>query len=515
MRRFSAAVLFLLAAGCGRTIEQEPNDHFTQATPINGKTRIEGTLRTADDVDMFRLDAAEPERTLSLHLGGIRGVDFVLSVLDADRHEIKRFDETALGGDERAFDIGLAKGVYYLRIANKNPDGGNTEQRYALELEYAGGRDTEREPNDSALQANDIVPGGVLRGHFYPSRNLLAAENDFLEEDWFRINVHKDGTYLLNVDVSEVPGVDSVLELYGPNSYKIKEVDAGGAGEPEVLSGFGIRGPVHYFLRLRSKAKNAANGAIPYQILTELIPYQGEREFESNDHRLEATPLRQDAIAGLISPAGDQDWYKIAIEGDARTLLSAQLSGAAGLDLTLTVTDEIGNPLRVIDDRGKEQPESLTGLGVARGSYYLVVAEKTGRAADARRGYTLKAASIPYPEGLEYEINDSSAAAQSIEMDRSIDGYIAPKGDQDYYTFNVYQTAEIAIDATGVLNVGLLLELYGQEGALIAQSTGGRSGEPVQLIRTLEAGTYTALLRGASPEHNNIRDKYTFRVRAR
>ncbi len=514
MRKALAWTLCLFAAGCGRGLEQEPNDHFTQATPIGDKKIIEGTLRTADDIDVFRLDSSRSDQTLSLHIGGIRNIDFVLSVQNAERRELKRFDETGLGGDERAFDIGLQKAVYYIVVSNKHKEGGNPKQRYTLKLEYAPAHGRESEPNDRALQAGSITPGGVVTGHYYPSRNLLAEENEFLEEDWFRISVHQDGMYLLNVDVSEVPKVDAVLEIYGPNAYKIKEIDAGGVGEAEVLRGFGIRGPVHYYLRLRSKSKHAANAFIPYQILTELIPYRGTREFEANDQRLEATPFARDSIQGTIAPAGDVDWYKISIESDKRSLLSAQVSGVAGLDLTLQVCDEIGRPLRTIDNRGKEHPETLTGIGVSGGDYYLVVAEKSGKRSDARSGYTLTHGVVDYPEGLEFELNDSSGSAQVIEVGRSIDGYIAPKGDQDYYSFNVYQESEIVLEATGVLNVELELELFDQDGESVGAQTGERPGEPVRLVRTIEIGTYTARLKAASPEHNNIRDKYTFRIRA-
>ncbi len=515
MRRCFIWVGLCLAAGCGRGLEQEPNDHFTQATAVGATTRMEGTLRTADDVDIYKIESAQGGKTLSLHLGGIREVDFVISILDSDRRELKRFDETALGGDERVFDIALKKGDTYIVISNKNPEARNKDQKYALELRFSSAEGREREPNDRALEATPLPLGGIMRGHYFPSRNLLAEENGFLEEDWYRIDVHQDGKYLLNVDVSEVPSVDSVLEVYGPNSYKIKEIDAGGPGEPEVLRGFGLRGPVHYYLRLRSKSKHSANSEIPYQILTELIPYRGVREFESNDQRLEATEFSREEILGTIAPKGDVDWYEIIVDDEEMKIFSARLGGVEGLDLTLKVTDDLGRTLLEIDDAGKEKPEVLTGLGLIRGKYYLVVGEKTGKRSDARRDYRLSRTLEDFTSGLEFELNDSSGTAQSLEVGGSVDGYIAPKGDRDWYVINVYQAAGFLLEATGVLNVRLRLELFDQEGISVAMADGLRPGEAVTIDHALLPGPYSVRLWAEGAAQNNVRDTYTFRIRAR
>ncbi len=517
IRRTAARVLpvlgVLLVLGCGRAKEQEPNDHFTQATPITGRTRIEGTMKSAGDIDVFKLESVRSEN-LNIHVGGIRGADFVLSVQDRDRRELKRVDETSVGGDERLLDIGIDPGVYYIVLSDKGESGADPKQSYVMTLELSAPQGREREPNDRALQANVLVPGGMVRGHFFPSRNLLAEEEGFAEEDWFRINVNQDGRYLLNIDVSEVPGIDIVLEVYSPNSYKVGEADAGGPGDPEILRGFGIRGPVHYYLRVRSKAAHAWNSQIPYQILTELVPYRGANEFEPNNQRLEATAFEGDAIDGTLAPAGDEDWYKIEVSGEERQLLTAELSGVAGMDTAMRLADDIGRTIVRVDNLGKEQPEVLTGLGVTRGVYYLVVSEKSGKRSDPRSGYRLAKRISSYQEGLEFEINDSSAAAQALKVGESVDGYLAPKGDVDWYEFNVYSKATIVVEMTGVLNVRLGLVLFDQDYRPLETLEGERPGDALTIIQTLEPGTYALRLKASDPQHNNIRDKYTLRIRS-
>jgi len=515
MKRGGSIFLAVLLGACSKGLEQEPNDHFTQATPVGTKTRLEGTIRTPEDIDVYKIEVTRAFQSLSIKLEGVKTVDFVLSVLDAERRELKKFDETSVGGDEKAFDIGLEIGAYYVVVSNKNPEADNAAARYALELTYEPGAGREREPNDRALEATRLVPGEIMRGRYYPSQNLLAEENNFQEEDWYRMDVHRDGVYLLNIDVSEVPKIDAVLEIYGPNAYKIKEVDAEGPGRPEILKGFGLRGPVHYFIRIRSKGARAFNSDIRYEILTELLPYRGVQEFEPNDQRLEATPITGESISGTIAPRGDSDWFKIQVDGESPKLLSALLSGVEGLDLVLDITDDIGTPLLSVNDRLAEQPEVLTGLGLTAGTYFLVVSEKTGAASDARRAYTLSRTLVDFPKGYEYELNNSSGSAQSVEIDTPIDGYLAPSGDVDWYVFNVYQEADIRLEVTGLLNVAFQLELFGQEGEVLGDAPNAPPGSPVSFSHRLPPGTYWARLSAAGDSENNVRDKYTFRVLAR
>lgn len=511
---FASLTLLLLLAACGPSKEAEPNDSYQQATMLKPGGTAKGTIGNPKDQDWYRLDSMA-DGVVSAKLGGIKDVDFVLSFFDKDRRELKRGDETTVGGDEQLLDLGLSVGAYYLVVSNKNEKANNLAQEYELITKLDGSAGREREANDTALTAQTVEAGGLAKGHYWPAKQLLSEEPEAAEEDWYSIEVAKTGLFLLNIDVSEVPKVDAILEVYDTNGYKLKELDAGGIGEGESLRNFGVRGPGKFQLRLRSKYKTAGNPDVSYDLLTELLPYQGATEFEPNDQRTDATPLELDSISGTIAPAGDQDWYKVTVASESKSLLRAELSGLSGMDLTLSLRDGLGNEISFVDNMGKEQPEIMTGWGLTGGDYHLVVSEKSGKKVDSRQSYALARKLIPFQPGLEWEPNNSSTTVQSLKIGESIDGYFAPKGDEDWYEFNLYQKGVVVLELTGVINAAPSLTLFDQEFTELAAAAAPKSGDPVALERELDRGTYVVRLKPADAAQNNVRDKYSFRVRAK
>jgi hypothetical protein len=500
-----------LLAACGPAGEKEPNDDFSNATPAKAG-RIEASLSAAGDADFYRLDNDSEPAALSAHISGIRDADFVLSVYDKDRRELKRVDETSVGGDEDLADIGLKLGASYVKIANKNAKFANPQQKYLLELRIQRGPGRELEPNDTAQTASKLDLPGVTRGHYFPSRNLLSDDTDYLEADWYKLEVPQEGLFLLNIDAGEVEKVDPLLEIYDANGYKLKEASGEGAGRGVSVKNFGVRGPAAYTMRLTARNR-AANADKPYEILTELIPYQGKNEFEPNDQRVDATPFSGDSIAGTAAPEGDSDWYKVTVNDDQKMLLRASVTGVDGLDLAFTFADALGNPIVVSDNMGKGQPETLTGFGVVKGDYFLIVAEKTGRKANKDQSYTLTKTLVPWQPGLEYEVNDSTAAAQQLKVGEAVDGYFGWKGDADYYEFNVYNKGVVIFELAGVLNVLPTVTLFDQEGTELQSWSAAKPGESLMFERDLEPGTYALKLKAAKDEQNNVRDKYSVRLK--
>jgi hypothetical protein len=498
-------------AACGPARESGSNFTYQQASVLKPGGVGVGTMKDSKDPHWWRLDV-KSEGVLSARVGGIRDVDFVLSAYDADRRELMRVHEATVGGDEQFIGLGVSPGTYYIVLADSKTDSNNPTEEYRLETKFEPSRGRERRPNASALTAQPIEADGTVRGWYWPTRNLLSDDPNADDEHWFSVDVQKTGLFLLNVDVGEVPKVDPVLEVYDTNGYKLQTADSGGIGEGESLRDFGVRGPGKYLLRLRSKYKGAGNPDVPFDLMTELLPYQGRTAFKPNYQRSDATPFELDSISDTIGPAGAADWFKVTISTDAKYLLRAEVSGVPGMELVLSLKDSYGNDLVTVDNAGKEQPQVMTGWGATKGDYYLVVSEKTGKKVDARDAFTLTKKLIPWQAGLEWEPNDSTGTVQALKPGDSVDGYFAPKGDQDWYEFNLFQKATVELDLTGVINVTPSLTLYDQEYKELATASAAKPGDPVQLTRELDRGTYDVRLKPADPAQNNVRDKYSFRV---
>ncbi len=96
-----------------------------------------------------------------------------------------------------------------------------------------------------------------------------------------------------------------------------------------------------------------------------------------------------------------------------------------------------------------------------------------------------------------------------------MDGYLAPKSDVDWYQFNVYQKGTVLFELAGVPNVQFVATLHDQDYKELQTWTGAKIGESLSVEKQLEAGTYFLRLKGNDASQNNVRDKYSLRLKAR
>ena len=78
----------------------------------------------------------------------------------------------------------------------------------------------------------------------------------------------------------------------------------------------------------------------------------------------------------------------------------------------------------------------------------------------------------------------------------------------------VHTLSKGVVVLTGVINVAAALTLYDQEYNELAAAA-SKTGEPVAIERELDRGTYAARLKPSDPAQNNVRDKYSLRVRVK
>src|SRR3954464_4087745 len=342
-------------AAAAQVAEQEPND-FQRAQQIPSNAVVTGSLSAPRDDDWYRVAGAR----LALRIELREARDASLEVYDRDRNRLLRLHG---GGD----DPGLIPAVAcveacFVRVFGAGP------QQYELSVEGsepAVGQ--ELEPNDRAVDGNELRPGQAMRGTY------LTTD----DEDWYRLALAPKAGEVLRVEVTAVAGVRPELEvrsladgallatLRGADALYVRDLslhlgeaaaipdagvanadagdvdagpaaaqDAGAAPQtaavPVADAGVPAGG---YFLVLKGRSRHGAPKS-PDTLTAFVEQGPPDLEVEPNDDPQHATPIHETAV-GYLAPVGDQDWFRV--HADAPSVLHAELSGADRADLELAV----------------------------------------------------------------------------------------------------------------------------------------------------------------------------------
>lgn len=373
--------------------EREPNDEAGQASLIALGAGARGSLDGETDVDLYKVVVSAPGM-LTARLGGIEGVDLMLDLLDAEGAELARSDRGPAQTVEGIAGFPVAAGDYYLAVREfvgkrarrrreKTGEAGRTGPSPAYELTAAVAaeppRDHEREPNDSAEGAVELLIGDEALGHIGWARDIdiwkLSVEG-FTEQ------------YSLDVDVDGVPGVTLTLEILdnggAPVLRRQGEKDGGLAVRnlvPVTASSGAESDGHHYYAKLTAKRSNPVD-TYRLRMATRLIDL--DEELEPNDQADSATPLRgelgeepggqprgqQDVQAsegkrrGFLT-IGDQDFYRIEA-GAAPVLLTVEVTPGDELDPSVTIAAESGT-LAMADAGKRGEREYVAAVRIPAG----------------------------------------------------------------------------------------------------------------------------------------------------
>jgi hypothetical protein len=162
----------------------------------------------------------------------------------------------------------------------------------------------------------------------------------------------------------------------------------------------------------------------------------------------EAEPNNEPAAAGTLAVPGgvkgtldgpsDVDVY--AVKVPAQGVLSARLSGIAGVDLVLELQDATGELLAHSDRAPANEIEGIPNFAVDPGDYYLVVSEyvhkrrKGGPRTGPSPVYALTVAVDDEPaEHFEREPNETPEGAGELVVDTEERGYLGWRDDVDVW----------------------------------------------------------------------------------
>jgi hypothetical protein len=331
------------------------------------------------------------------------------------------------------------------------------QNQTAQPLASTSGSSKEQEPNNSLGTANTIAATGEIQGTIQPER----------DEDWYVFEVGRPGRLVLRV--SQVPA-KLALQLH------VRNAEGGGISEvfKPAKPGAQTEGQVSiptkgkYYVQV-TDANNAASSE-PYTLE---LRFQTADAYEPNNSVGTATPIKLSAeapaaeVLASILPRGDVDWYQFEVprRGALRVSLT-QVPKELALQFQLHNAengDLIGwiNPLA----RGSDNL-AVVDLPTA-GRYYLVIKDVEDKAASPEN-YKLQ---LTYLPGDPAEPNDSFGTATPLSVSKEVQGTILPKGDQDWYVFQVTQTGTYEISVTNVpAELAIQVRILNAENGAIAET---------------------------------------------
>lgn len=201
----------------------------------------------------------------------------------------------------------------------------------------------------------------------------------------------------------------------------------------------------------------------PYHLVVEVLPDPDPNE--PNNTPDAATPVSAGStITGLIATTGDQDWYALSIEEDAR-IVDVRARAPEGINVDLVV--ELVGPDRftvlgsraLAVDGGERRARLRTGVAGTSGDvFYLRVFDQSGTKAqidEALGTYelTIDVLADPDPQEAGGRNDTIETATLASTLPATFTGSIASFGDQDF--FRVNPPGSTSVDNPRVLIVKL------------------------------------------------------------
>ncbi len=423
------------------------NDTATRARITAGRT-VNGQIEYEGDVDVYRLSARSGTRySITLTGAGASALgDPLLRVLDADGNELAVNDDDGESlNSALEFTPDSSGDVFVEARAFADAYAGG----YALAIASA------RAPTDR-LSADRNTRGRLNVGG--EVRDVIDPVTD---KDWYRIRLEAGQSYRFTLNSSgDNPLADPYLALMNAAGEEVAMDDDGGEGFNSYLE-FTAPTTGNYFLAAQSFAGGSAGG---YTLAARAGDVPSDA---STDASLSA---EGDYREGILSPAGDRDWFAITLaEGQGVRIGVNTLEGAEGLaDPYLIIYGPDGAEV-LRDDDGGDGLNAWSEFQAATGGVHHLEVRGFTDDSVGRYAVTLTAGEIGgSPDMAEYLVASMEGRVATI----------GTPGDVDWFVIEMIEGRPYRINLDGVEG-GLadpLLVLYDQTGQEIARDDDGGLG---------------------------------------
>ena len=393
--------------------ELEPND-FQRPQQIPARAVVAGSIAAARDEDWYRVSAAQARLSLRVELAP--AADATLELFDRDRNRLLRVKASpaepalvrAVACAEACFvKVSGAPGDYKLTV---------------LGGPIAAGE--ELEPNDRAVDANELAAGKPMSGTF-------GAPED---EDFFRLVLPAASAgQFLRVELTGVEGVRPELEVRAlDDGALLATFRAPAAGDGIFVRDLSLQ------LGVKPVEPSAADGGAP----------------------------------ALEASAGDVDG------GPAASSAPGAAAPGPSAPAPATAAPSTAPAPSTPAAPGPSAPVTFTP---AQGYLFVLKPAWAGkkRPANPRVPYTLTATLEQGPEDLEQEPNDDPPHATALGPSGAASGYLAPAGDADFFRVRLSQPMVLSAQVSALDRADVELSVWA------APKAGDR---PVMIARANEGG---------------------------
>ncbi len=212
-------------------------------------------------------------------------------------------------------------------------------------------------------------------------------------------------------------------------------------------------------------------------------------ETEPNDSKNQALVVTDGTIAkGFIGAKKDQDWYKISIPLDSSAILKSELTGVLGLNLKMELFDSEGGEILDVNKHKEDEGEIIPNQGLTSGDYFLRVrelwAEGKERKFNDTTAYHLHIHLASIRSDVEFESNNKAVKSNLIQANQTIQGYISPYNDVDWYKIIPPKQGNhyLEINLSDLADVDLRLTVYDPIEALLLSRNSGGKGEGESIL---------------------------------
>lgn len=442
------------------------NDASTRARIYAGR-QVNGQLEYEGDTDWYRF-SARTGQTYQITLSGADGAnalgDPLLRVLDRDGNEIATNDDSEYGLDSAlAFTPQRSGDVFIDARAYADAYAGD----YVLNIT------AERAPRDN------ISAERYTRGSIRVDQTLQGTLDFDADRDWYRIRLQEGQSYRFTLrSDGDNPLSDPYVRLHNPAGEEAAYDDDGGDGLNSYLE-FTAPSSGVYFVSAGAFA-DSGTGGYTLSAMAGDIPAS-----QSTDAALSADG---DYRQGVLSPAGDRDWYHIDLtEGQSIRvgMESPQQADALG-DPYLVLYGPDGSEVARDDDGGDGLNAFLEYQAVQSGPHYI---EARGFSDDAQGAYGIGV--------IAGEIGDSADNADYLTANgEGRMSTLGQAGDVDWFMIDVIEGRPYRFNVIGLEEGGLtdpVLTLYDSNGEQVATDDDGGTGTNAYLsFVSPTGGTYYA-----------------------